>query len=118
MKHTFRIWVSSTAVLVAVILALALGADASPANTGLVRAEVDHSQSTFSVGHDDELDVLAVGAENEIGDYAGCQVWRINLLGGDWALAQGTDTAKAAKHVMEVAQVSTHRDGRWGGRRV
>jgi hypothetical protein len=107
MKQTLRIWLSSTTVLVAIICVLALGADASPAKPDLARRQDVGRQTTFSIGHHQEQEPLAVGAKNEVEDYTGYEVWRFNLLGGHQVQDEGFDAGKAAKHVVEVAQVST-----------
>jgi hypothetical protein len=107
MRQTLRICLSSTTALVAVILVLALSANASPASPAFARREDLGHQTTFSVEHHHEQEPLAVGATNEVEDYTGYEVWRLSLLGGQQVQDDGLDAGKAAKHVMEVARVGT-----------
>lgn len=107
MRQTLRICLSSTTALVAVILVLALSANASPASPAFARREDLGHQTTFSVGHHHKQEPLAVGAMNEVEDYTGYEVWRLSLLGRPQVQDDGLDAGKAAKHVMEVARVGT-----------
>lgn len=101
MRPALRSWFSSPTVLVAVILALALVSNASPAKTDLAR------QSTFSIHQEQEHVSLAVGATEEVEDYTGYQVWRFDLLGEhEMRQEEGLERGKAAKLVMDVAQAS------------
>jgi hypothetical protein len=101
---TVRNWICSTTLLATVLFALVLGVEASPAKIDASR------QAAFSYAQyvADDID-FGVAAENEIHDYRGYEVWRLNLRSDRLLAEQEFGTSDVAKHVLDMAGVSLSR---------
>lgn len=101
MKQNLRIWISST-LLAVVLLALLPNTVASPAkHDGARQAAFSYDKDAIVGEHD-----LAVGAENEIGNYQGHEVWRFKLPSTGLLDTLGRTSTEIAQQVLSVAGVS------------
>ena len=104
MKQNLRIWISST-LLAVVLLAILPSSAASPAKRdGVRQAAFSYDQDAMAGQHD-----LAVGAENEIGNYQGHEVWRFKLPSTGFPDTLGRLPNDIAQQILSVAGVSISR---------
>jgi hypothetical protein len=101
MKQNLRIWISSTLLAVVLLTLLPSSAAFPNKHDGPHQAAFSYDQKAIAGEHD-----LAVGAENEIENYQGHEVWRFKLPSTGFLDAHGRKQNEIAQQVLSVAGVS------------